>query len=191
MDGIDSKLPNSDPKSYFRDGYAFENSVEAFLTDTFAGKNEKEINDAMDRIKEETKDIPMGTTTEKALNQCTEFLKEKGIETEDNSQAIDICTLRVLKMMPGMFDLQKGDSKKIEFLTVVLSQLVQLYILPEQSNILRARATGSNGVNSLDQHMRINGAPMNIQRHVSDEEMGIVLAYVRFLVKGYMDVQDF
>ncbi len=190
MDGIDPNRSNDLPKSYFREGDALENSVETFLKDTFDGRSEEEISIAMDKIKEEAESISMGTTTEKALNQCTEFLKERGIETEDNSQAMDICTLRVLKMMPGIFDLQTGHNSRIELQAIVLSQLIQTYILPEKSNILRARATGSNGVNSLDQHMRINGAAMNIQRHISDEEMGVVLANVRTLVKGYMQTQD-
>lgn len=162
-------------------------SINSFIDDTYAEATQEDIKEAMGRIELETEHIKMGTTNEKALSECTVFLKDKGIETGDLSKALDISALRVLKMMPGIHDLKfvpEGENHPIK--CNILLDLICTYIISEEEQFLRYTVTGSEGETTLDQHMRIYGAPVNIQRHITKKEMGIVLAYVRDIVRGYI-----
>ena len=161
-------------------------SIISFMDDIHAEASKEKIEEAMDRIEVETKHINMGTTDEKALNKCTLFLKDKGIETGDPSKALDISTLRVLKMIPGIHDLKLGPEEEANAIKYdILLNLICTYIISKEEQFLRYKVTGSEGETTLDQHMRIHGASKNIQRHITIKEMGVVLAYVRDIVKGY------
>jgi hypothetical protein len=144
---------------------------DTFLEDTIYSLPPELVQKALENIEKETSSFPMGSTTEKSLDSFTEYLKSKNIETKDLSQAIDTTTVRILKSLNGIYN----TSSKEESL-LILNVICSSYILKGDS--ILERTILRNGL-TLDQHMRENGAPRNIQRHVSREEMGIALANVR------------
>ena len=163
--------------SELRDTYYIHESgrldYENFLEDTIDLFPPQMVEIVLDNIEKETSTFPMGSTTEYSLNSYTEYLKSKDIETGDPSQAIDTTTVRVLKSLKGIFN--SSDKQEALFL---LNIICSSYILKGDSAL--ERTVLKNGL-TLDQHMRENGAPRNIQRHVNTEEMGVVLANVKYL----------
>ena len=152
---------------------------EAFLEDTFYSLPPEIVQFALENIEKETSSFPMGSTTEQTLKSFTEYLKSKDIETADLSQATDVTTVRVLKSLKGIYN---ADSKEEALL--ILHVISSSYILKGDAAL--EREVLKNGL-TLDQHMRENNAPRNIQRHVNKQEMGIVLANVRHLLKNSLE----
>lgn len=122
-------------------------------------------------VERETKHIKMGSTSPNNLSACSEYLRSKGVETKDPSGAIDLSILRVLKLLPGI---EKISGNGIDFSKYIFSNLVNEYVLPPEKQYLRARIYNS----TLDQIMREKGAPVNIQRHITKQEMMSVLLWV-------------
>ncbi len=145
----------------------------AFLDDTIDSFPSQTVEITLKNIEKETSTFAMGSTTEQSLNSFTEYLKGKDIETGDPSQAIDTTTIRVLKSLKGIFNTTDREEALL-----LLNIICSSYILKGDSAL--ERTVLKNGL-TLDQHMRENGAPRNIQRHVSAEEMGIVLANVKYI----------
>lgn len=163
--------------SELRDTYYVHESgridYDAFLRDTIYSLPQEMVEIALTDIEKETSTFPMGSTTENSLNSFTEYLKTKDIETGDPTQAIDTTSIRVLKSLKGIFN--SADKEEALFL---LNIICSSYILKGDSAL--ERTILKNGL-TLDQHMRENGAPRNIQRHVNAEEMGVVLANVKYV----------
>lgn len=161
----------------FRDTY-YEHDTEgidydAFLEDTIYSLTPELVQTALENIERETSSFHMGSTTEKTLDSFTEYLKSKDIESGDLSQAIDTTTVRVLKSLKGIYNTESKEEALL-----ILNTICSSYILKGDSMLERTLL--KNGL-TLDQHMRENGAPRNIQRHVNREEMGISLANVRYI----------
>ena len=136
-------------------------------------------------IKEDTAHIEMGGTTAKNLSACSECLKFIGIETEDPSKALDICTLRVLKLLPGIKIISGLEGKN--YAEFVFSNLVNQYILPPEKEYLRIKEPHGDTFppTTIDQIMRQTGAAVNIQRHITEAEMRKVFVYVRDIFSIY------
>lgn len=161
---------------------------ESFYEEVFQIHTPEQLQIAADRIKEETSNIDMGSTTKTNLEKCKEYLSSFGIETQDESQAKDISILRVLKMIPGFFSLQENESE--EYIVGLMINTINSYVLNQDKEFYRDLVTVGVGeatrIYTLDQHMRENGSAINIQRHIKDVEMGRVLAYVRDIVEQYI-----
>lgn len=161
---------------------------ESFYEEVFQIHTPEQLQIAADRIKEETSNIDMGSTTKTNLEKCKEYLSSFGIETQDESQAKDISILRVLKMIPGFFSLQENESE--EYIVGLMINTINSYVLSQDKEFYRDLVTVGVGeatrIYTLDQHMRENGSAINIQRHIKDVEMGRVLAYVRDIVEQYI-----
>jgi len=159
----------------FRDTYYTHErdsiDYESFLEDTLYSLPPEIVKHGLDNIERETSGFQMGSTTEKSLDSFTEYLRSKDIETNDLSQAIDTTTIRVLKSLKGIYNVTSNEESLL-----ILNVICSSYILKGDSVLERSLL--KNGL-TLDQHMRENGAPRNIQRHVNKEEMGTVLANVR------------
>ena len=136
-----------------------------------------------DYIKEGTEHIEMGSTTAKNLSACSEYLALQGIETEDPSKALDICTLRILKLLPGILHLSTNEGLTIS--EILFSKLVNRYILPINEEYLRRQIFYKGRKITLDQIMRENGAAVNIQRHITEEEMIQAFGYVRDIFSNF------
>ncbi|PKN02884.1 hypothetical protein CVU76_02560 [Candidatus Dojkabacteria bacterium HGW-Dojkabacteria-1] len=162
---------------------------EAFYADLFQRHTPEQLQIATDRIKEETSNIEMGSTTKSNLERCETFLSGLEIDTKDNSQARDISILRVLKMVPGLCSLQENESE--EFIIGLMMNTIHSYVLGKEKEFYRdlvtVNAEGTKRIYTYDQHMRENGCAINIQRNITDVEMGRVLAHVRDIVEQYIN----
>lgn len=175
MDPKDTNIENK-RGSYF-DEETQSIDFHSFYEDIFLGYNPEQLKVAMDRIKEETANIEMGSTTKSNLDRSTNYLASLGIETQDESQAKDISILRVLKMLPGLSALTDEEIKNF------LPELIKRYTLSSEEEYVRE--TINNGM-TLDQHMRVHGSPINIQKHITISEMGSVLGKVRDILQMYI-----
>ena len=155
-----------------------EIDVKSFLQDTLLAQDEERVSQALETMERETKIFPMGNTNPSTLDSFTEFINQKGIETEDESQAIDTTIIRVLKSLKGLYSIDNRDE-----MLLFTEYVVSSYLIDDNSRF--ERAVLSNGV-IFDQHMRVNSAPRNIQRFVNTKEMGIVLAKVRDIFHQYL-----
>lgn len=158
--------------------------LEQFIQDTLGSKSVEELKPVMEEIKEETKHVGMGSTTEKNLEQCRTFLLGKNLDTQDPSYAIDISTVRVLKMLPGINLLRQAEYAE-EYAVGVFHALIQQFILPKDEEYIRMPVNIPGKVRTLDQHMREEESPFNIQRHISRKEMGNVLVNIRNIFNQY------
>ena len=143
------------------------------------------IHEITDSIKKDTTHIEMGDTTKTNLFVCSDYLKFEGIRTNDPSKALDICTLRVLKLLPGINIISSLEGKK--YTEFVFSNLVNQYILPLEKEYLRIKEAHGDTfpLTTIDQIMRQTGAAVNIRRHITEEEMRQVFGYVRDIFSNY------
>jgi hypothetical protein len=155
--------------TYERDNIDYE----SFLEDTLYSLPPEIVQHGLENIEKETSSFPIGSTTEKTLDSFTEYLRSKDVETNDLSQAIDATTVRILKSLKGIYN-----SASNEEALLILHVVCSSYILRGEAALERELL--KNGL-TLDQHMRENNAPRNIQRHVNKEEMGRALANVVYI----------
>ncbi len=158
---------------------------DSFLDDTFAEYTVEDLIPAMEAIERETSVVKVGSTEEENLKSSTEYQASTGVETGDKSQAVDITTRRVLKQLPAI-NISREDPRGNELAFVLLFATVRLNILPEEETFLRRKLTTRFGELPFDQLSREMGKPLNIQRHVNMEEMGVVLGYVRDIFNQYI-----
>ena len=185
MDTKDGNYENEKTSYYDNEGEFLD--IDGFFEDTFGDLSPEQYQLAMERIKEDTKDIEMGGTTKPNLARVTSYLESVGIQTEDPSQAKDISIVRVLKLLPGLNTLRA--TEKQEYVKDLFYRTVLSYILDDNRDFYRESVTVKDGDNeyttTFDQHMRDSGAALNIQRHVDKTEMGLVLYYVKELFTKY------
>lgn len=131
-------------------------------------------------IRNDTKDIKMGSTTEENLAKSERYVNERLNGTdkvEDKSGAIQHTIVHVLKDLTTIPLVVKHNP------LIVFMKTVSEYILePEKENL---REVQKNGL-TMDQTFRELGNPKNIQRKVSRYEMmDKVLPRVRLIVDSY------
>jgi hypothetical protein len=155
--------------------------ISDFYTDTI-GEVTTENFESLNKIIELTSHIQDGSTTTKNLEACREIIEKYGISFDDETYALDITALRILKNLPSIWaetGYLVGNTK--EEAIYVLEKDCESLILEKEKVYLREELKLTTGeVITRDANKRRLGKNTNIQRHVSRKELGVkVLPAVR------------
>lgn len=170
------------PDSYY-DPTTDQLDITRFYNDTI-GENttftKQELEGVMNEIKERTKELQVGTTTPPALQKDRDFLESLSKDQfgKDPSHGLNKNIVRVLKMMPGIFELQSIPLGKEDIVLQLSAYIDDNIISPDKSHFRKVLY----GVITSDEHMRKNGYGTNTQRKITKQEMGEVLKIVSGIV---------
>lgn len=179
------------PSSYLietEDGISI--NVERFYDNLLENRQQIVLQETFNRIERETESIKMGNTSVKNLTACETYLNDNDIKVEDPTFAVHISVLRIFKKLPAFYTLTESDIPK-EKLLEVLNTFVRSVQIGDEA--LREKFLVNNQMVTLDHITQEHGAPTNIQKHVSLEELGqTVLPITMLLFKRvyYNELED-